>query len=81
MNEIKNSTMKATDRGIKCLQCNKKPGFTKVCIDTGQVYWALECDCKSTDHYRSKMWAVAEWEESVFKAEPSDRLRNPEVYT
>ena len=66
---------------IKCKHCGEEPGFCNQSMSSGEVYWALECDCKSTDYYRSKMWSIAEWKDGLFEKEPSERYRHPELHT
>jgi hypothetical protein len=65
---------------VKCKYCKEEPGFVKHCESTGEVYWALECNCKCTPFYRSRMVAVAEWESVTYKEEPTAALAKVKVH-
>jgi hypothetical protein len=68
----KNLKQKIMGKAISCTHCQKEPGFCNVSIPTGEVYWALECDCKTTPYYRSKIPVQGTWENTTYKQERED---------
>lgn len=63
---------KDKDGRVICHHCKKAPGLVKQPLEGGEVYWALECDCKTTRYYRSKMFTASEWETETYKQSIAD---------
>ncbi len=60
------------DGCVICHHCKKAPGLVKQPLEGGEVYWALECDCKITHYYRSKTFTASEWETEIYKQSVED---------
>ncbi|HTH93169.1 MAG TPA: hypothetical protein VL576_01660 [Candidatus Paceibacterota bacterium] len=61
-----------TVKPVYCLQCNKLPGFITACGDADEVYAALQCDCKQTPYYRSRLSAEGTWHAVTFSQTPKE---------
>lgn len=55
---------------VKCSHCDQYPGFVSHSNSGGEVYSALECNCKSTPYYRSRLSAQATWHSKTFSMDP-----------
>ncbi len=66
---------------VKCIHCGELPGFVKHSESDGKVYWALECDCKSTPYYKSSLSTESVWASVTSKQEPKDALKLVALHT
>lgn len=66
---------------VKCPDCGQYPGFTKQCFSEGIVYWALECDCKTTPYYRSQSTVEGIWASTTSKQSRKDAFETAKANT
>ena len=60
------------NKKVLCAHCKEAPGFVKSCLTSGEVYWALECDCKTTPYARGRGPAEATWKSATWAQTPKE---------
>jgi hypothetical protein len=67
---------------VRCIHCGEYPGRVKQCINgDGIVYWALECNCKTTPYYRSSVFATSDWETITYKQDIKESFKRAKEIT
>jgi len=61
-----NPTKITEDKKVLCTHCKEAPVFVKICLSSGEVYWALECGCKTTPYARGQGTAQSTWESTTW---------------